>query len=373
MAAERTAGQWLGIDWRSPHATHADHVAVGVAAGIEQEVLARRVGKAEPVREVPRMRFVDRQRSAAAVAPRVGRFYPPSFLQGLETARPFRVLAATADWLCIDPSPPLAGRTLAPLAAPLLPGLAARQPVGVIDPVAALLRAGVGFQAAMEGGDTDFGLGSRLTRADEHADADFYASPRLVHHLDAAARRLPVDRHARLLGDLPAGAPVLDLMSSWATQLPGNTDLALTGLGMNADELAANPQLSDRVVHDLNAEPRLPFADRAFAAALCSLSVEYLVEPLAVFAELARVLRPGAALVVSWTERWFPPKAHALWSELHPYERVALVVDCLRLSGGWRGIATESYRGLQRPVDDRYAGRLPEADPIYLLRAIADG
>ena len=53
---------------------------------------------------------------------------------------------------------------------------------------------------------------------------------------------------------IPAGARVLDLMSSWVSHLP--TDVAyawVAGLGMNAEELAHNPRLDERVVHDLNA------------------------------------------------------------------------------------------------------------------------
>jgi ubiquinone/menaquinone biosynthesis C-methylase UbiE len=47
------------------------------------------------------------------------------------------------------------------------------------------------------------------------------------------------------------------------------------------------------VAHDLNREPRLPFPDAHFDAALCAVSVQYLVRPVEVFAEVARVLRPG--------------------------------------------------------------------------------
>ena len=46
---------------------------------------------------------------------------------------------------------------------------------------------------------------------------------------------------------------------------------------MNTAELAANPQASATVVHDLNADPRLPFADESFDAVVCCVSVDYLV------------------------------------------------------------------------------------------------
>ena len=70
----------------------------------------------------------------------------------------------------------------------------------------------------------------------------------------------------------------------------------LTVLGMNAGELAANPQAAATVVHDLNADPQLPFADGSFDAAVCCVSVDYLVRPVEVFADVARTLRPGVAV-----------------------------------------------------------------------------
>ena len=59
-------------------------------------------------------------------------------------------------------------------------------------------------------------------------------------------------------------------------------------LGLNAVELAANPQAAERVVHDLNADPRLPFADASFDAVVNCVSVDYLVRPVEVLAEVAR-------------------------------------------------------------------------------------
>ncbi|HEX8386246.1 MAG TPA: hypothetical protein VF576_08685, partial [Rubricoccaceae bacterium] len=54
-------------------------------------------------------------------------------------------------------------------------------------------------------------------RADESDDAAFYASPRLVTHIDAAAVAAVT---ALYRGLVPAGADVLDLMTSWVSHLP---------------------------------------------------------------------------------------------------------------------------------------------------------
>jgi SAM-dependent methyltransferase len=157
-------------------------------------------------------------------------------------------------------------------------------------------------------------------------------------------------------------------MSSWVSHLPEELDgLTVTGLGMNAEELAQNPRLAQRVVHDLNLDPGLPFEDRGFDAVICTASIEYLTQPVAVLRELGRVLKPDAPLIITFSDRWFPTKAIALWNALHPFERMGLVLETLRAAGGFTGLATESVHGYPRPPDDKYAGQLPLSDPVYAV------
>ena len=78
---------------------------------------------------------------------------------------------------------------------------------------------------------------------------------------------------------------------------------------MNGNELAANEAATDTIVHDLNTDPVLPFDDAMFDAVTCCVSVDYLVRPIEVFREVARVLRPGGVFVVTFSNRCFPSKA----------------------------------------------------------------
>jgi len=155
-------------------------------------------------------------------------------------------------------------------------------------------------------------------RVDETPDASFYAFPRFVTHIDDATIGALTAYYGELLRP---GADVLDLMSSWVSHLPAAGELPLArvaGLGMNADELAKNPRLTEWRVCDLNADPRLPFADASFDFALCAVSIQYLTRPLAVFAELARVLRPGGRAAIATSHRCFPTKAIRAWHMLPP-------------------------------------------------------
>ena len=151
-------------------------------------------------------------------------------------------------------------------------------------------------------------------KADASPDSLFYAHKRLVAHIDDAA----IAAVTQLYRDtLPAGGAILDLMSSWISHLPPEMSFAhVTGHGMNAEELAANPRLDAWFVQDLNADPALPLPSSSLDAVCLCVSVQYLQHPVAVFREAARVLRPGAPVVVTFSNRCFPTKAVAIWQAL---------------------------------------------------------
>ena len=160
-------------------------------------------------------------------------------------------------------------------------------------------------------------------KIDDDDDAVFYAPARLVTHIDAAAIAA---LSAFYRTAIPPGGVILDLMSSWVSHLPPDlTADEIIGHGMNAVELAANPRLSRWFVQDLNRDPVLPLAVGACDAALCCVSVQYLQNPIAVFAEVIRVLRPGAPFIVSFSNRCFPTKAVAVWHGLNDEGRARLV------------------------------------------------
>ena len=160
-------------------------------------------------------------------------------------------------------------------------------------------------------------------KADLSPDPLFYAQPRLVTHIDDGAIAAVTALYRRFL---PDGGAVLDLMSSWVSHFPRDVAYArVTGHGMNAVELAANPRLDDRFVQDLNADPVLPLAAEQFDAACLCVSVQYLQRPVEVFREVARVLRPGAPLVATFSNRCFPTKAVAIWRALDGDDQQRLV------------------------------------------------
>ena len=175
-------------------------------------------------------------------------------------------------------------------------------------------------------------------KQDRGDDLAFYAPPRLVTHIDEGATAALSRHYAERIAP---GGVVLDLMSSWVSHLPADLPTReVIGHGMNAEELAANPRLDRWFVADLNRDPVLPIGDGAIDAALCCVGVQYLQRPVEVFGEVARVLRPGAPFVVSFSNRCFPTKAVRIWLALDIAGQAELVRLYLTRAGFAR-VATE--------------------------------
>jgi len=185
-----------------------------------------------------------------------------------------------------------------------------------------------------------------FARSDPTADERFYSFPRFVTHIDDGA----IAAVGALYEELGLTGDVLDLCSSWVSHFV-DAPRSLVALGMNPDELAANPQATSWIVHDLNEQPALPFDDESFDAATCCVSVDYLVHPVEVFASVARVLRPGGVLVCTFSNRLFPTKAIAGWLATSDADHMAIVEEYFRQAGGFdepesrRCTPTERYFG----------------------------
>ena len=191
-------------------------------------------------------------------------------------------------------------------------------------------------------------------RADPAPDGRFYEPTRLVTHIDAGA----VAAVGSLYEELGVDGDVLDLMGSWVSHFR-QRPRRLTVLGMNTEELAANPIADATVVHDLNDDPVLPFVDETFDDVVCCASVDYLVRPVEVFAEVARVVRPGGRFVCTFSNRCFPTKAIRGWLLTNDEQHLELVAEYFRRAGGWGDPQPER----RTPLDHR-------GDPLYAVTAV---
>jgi len=320
--------------------------------------------------QIKRNQFVPPHTLKASADPAVGRFYPKGTLTSVAgvfraNVEPFRLVHLNNGHMMVDFNHPLAGKDL------ILAGI-----VGKVENKEAerggtsvdwmeVLTTGPGMQARWQNQQTDFFSSDAFRRDDEAPDSRFYGEPRLVQHIDNTAIEIVKNTYGRFL---KANMNVLDLMSSWQSHLPDRMEFTrLAGLGLNDRELKKNNRLSERVVQDLNLSPVLPFESDSFDAVVCTVSVEYLTNPLAIFEEVSRVLRTDGYFIVTFSNRWFPTKAIRLWKELHEFERMGLVLEYFIRSGGFKNLQTYSFRGLPRPHDDKYFPDLMYSDPVFAV------
>ena len=194
-----------------------------------------------------------------------------------------------------------------------------------------------------------------FARMDEEPDEEFYTMPRKVVHIDDPAIAAIKQSLPEVL---PTNGVVLDLLSSWRSHWPeGLPKQRLVGLGLNAEEMADNPDLDAYVVHNVNLDTHLPFDADTFDAVVLTVSIQYITQPIEIFREIWRVLRPGGPFVVIFSNRMFPTKAVAIWRMLDDQQHIDLVASYFHYAGDFVGVEAHNWS--------------PSAytDPVYVVLA----
>jgi hypothetical protein len=305
--------------------------------------------------------------SYSVIEPRFGRFYPKGILKGVtgvfrQNMIPFRCVGIYGQDVRVDFNHSLSQKSLKLRA--ILDNVWAKNkerggkcndwPTGILS--------GPGMQARYNQKPTDFFSDDPFVRADTRNDSLFYRMPRLIAHLDDRALQEITSLYGKIV---PEGSHVLDLMGSWKSHIPETLNLkSLVGLGLNKGELENNSQLTDFVIHDLNANPTLPFGNDTFDAVICTVSVEYMTRPFEVFEDAARILKPDGYFILTFSNRWFPPKVIKIWQDIHELERIGLVLEYFLKTEKFKDLNTYSIQGLPRPDTDNYFPKLLKADPV---------
>lgn len=196
-------------------------------------------------------------------------------------------------------------------------------------------------------------------RMDESADGLFYQTSRFVTHIDDGAIAALTEYYRR---EVPEGADVLDVCSSWISHLPREKTYGrVVGVGLNLNELEANKQLTEVLGQDLNDNPSLPFDDSSFDAVVCCVSVDYLIRPLEIFAELHRVLRPGGSAHISFSNRCFPTKAVRMWLDADDVGRLGIVSRYFVFAADFEDICALDISPLKK---DGLSSLLKDKNPV---------
>ena len=164
---------------------------------------------------------------------------------------------------------------------------------------------------------------------------DASARPEAAHarHIDAASIAAVTNLYREIL---PPGGAILDLSSGLVSHLPPEIPYSrVVGVGTAACELAENPFLDEWRVQDLNSNPYLPFAAAEFDGAAICVSIQHLTRPCEVIREVGRVLKPGAPLIVTFSNCCLPTRAIACWHLLDDAGHLCLIAHYFAEAGNW--------------------------------------
>ena len=138
---------------------------------------------------------------------------------------------------------------------------------------------------------------------------------------------------------LPPGGAILDVLSGWVPHLPPEAPYRrVVGIGSDRRALAENPFLDAWRVQDLNGNPFLPFASGEFDGATICAAIQNLARPAEVIRDIARVLRPGAPLIVTFSNRCLATKAIGCWCLHDETGQLCLVAQHFAEAGNWADI-----------------------------------
>lgn len=186
-----------------------------------------------------------------------------------------------------------------------------------------------------------------FTRSDESGDTDFYNQPRYVAHIDDAALARLTAYYETVL---PRKGRILDLCTSWKSWYPADCEKAVSedrtlevfGIGLNEAEMARNALFQDHperyATVDLNegthviGEKWPQYKDGSgqesapmFDSVTCAVSIDYLVEPVAVLQSVRKSVVDGGKIHLIISDRCFPTKAVKIWLRSNAEERLQLV------------------------------------------------
>jgi SAM-dependent methyltransferase len=138
---------------------------------------------------------------------------------------------------------------------------------------------------------------------------------------------------------LPPGGAILDVMSGWVSHLPPEAPFRrVVGIGIDKRALLENPFLDEWRVQDLNGSPALPFATAEFDGATMCAAIQHLARPGEVIREIARVLKPGAPLIVTFSNRCLATKPIGCWCLLDEAGQLCLIAQYFAEAGNWADI-----------------------------------
>lgn len=167
--------------------------------------------------------------------------------------------------------------------------------------------------------------------ASTESDLDYYHKHPSPSLLDAGGQKAVEALYHTLIQESDI---IVDLMCGLNSHIP--TDIPyknLIGIDINKQTLQQNQQLTQRIVQDLNDNPILPIQDDCVDFICLCAVMEYLRQPLQIFQECLRILKPAGRIVLSFSNKFLSTRTVALWQALENTDRQKLIKIFLNRAG----------------------------------------
>lgn len=279
--------------------------------------------KPKEVRKLGRDRLRKKTLIGTDILPLVGRFYPQGHINGLkdiypETLTPFRLVALNDESFTADCNHPLAN---IPVTIKATVQNVEKLETGTFGSLTHWREKtcdwGPGMQAMHEGQPTQFFHDKFFKQRDT--------------------------------GDSPVALPAID-------------DTAMD----NIKDMQNRFLKQDMRVLDFSKDA--PPMEGEYDAAICNLSIEYMVDPITTLKSVGQHLKPGGAILIAFSNKYDEAKVIQGWTELHEFEWMGLVLEYLRSTGLYENFGTISKRNDWRPQDDPlFLETRGVSDPVYMV------
>lgn len=275
--------------------------------------------------------------------PMLYRFYPNAIAwQGLNTSdtdyTPFRLISKNQDEMRADQNHPLAKYYLT-LTATLMDKfdkIDVKQPKKNI--VKIITSRGPGMQAPFEFGDSVFFNEYPFKRKDNNISK--------INEIESDAYEKIQNLYSNIL---PKHSKILDVMSSEQSYLADDYQTGLlVGIGEDENALSKNKRLDTYSIQNLNNDLTLPFEENSFDNAICTMCIESITDPLFLMKEIARVINSKGHFIITFSDSYAKDQTISLWGQLHPFERIQLVLEYFRDSNLFTNLHTYSFRTIKR-------------------------
>ncbi|CAM9376909.1 unnamed protein product [Chrysoparadoxa australica] len=202
-------------------------------------------------------------------------------------------------------------------------------------------------------------------------DGEFYETARMDKIVKDAALEKLQEHYSRHIFD---GDSLLEIGASANSYLPPDLKLSrVAGVGMNQEEMSANPALSESTVVDLNAEGKLPFDDDTFDKVMIPNSIEFFSDPRIILKEAYRVLKPEGVCMIPFVSKGsyddYIPKQVSMWKTMNDAQHMWIIGSFYRFSCGDGWLDLKGY-DLTPPFTKNALGMANQPDQIaYVVQA----